>query len=343
MPVTFQQPYNMFRSPGLKKPVGVYDPKKSVQENLEGKGTPSPQNIVNAYGTPKAQSDLSQPMKHGNTQSQPVLDGGSSTAGMDYLNSLYTDPREEERLRKASVMNQRIMAIGDAVRHIGNIASTINYAPSQQLNSPVLEEQARYERGKALRDRANQQYYTYQQQKAAQDAAMKRYEDTSDLKLQQLQFQQDKFNRQQNLNEFKAKTDKWYKEATLEQKEAALEIQRQLAEGRISLMEANRALAEVKTRQGGFAPKSGGSGGRGGGSRGGMSDYDVTETRTKKENPDGTITWTSQKSRRGSTGSQSISTTKTTAQQKKPTGVKWGGGLSQSKKNTKKATGVKWQ
>ena len=49
---------------------------------------------------------------------------------------------------------------------------------------------------------------------------MKRYEDTSDLKLQQLQFQQDKFNRQQNLNEFKAKTDKWYKEATLEQKEA---------------------------------------------------------------------------------------------------------------------------
>jgi hypothetical protein len=234
----------MFQSPGLKKPVGVYDPKKSVQENLEGKGTPSPQNIVNAYGTPKAQSDLSQPMKHGDAQSQPVLDGGSSTAGMDYLNSLYTDPQEEERLRKASVMNQRIMAIGDAVRHIGNIASTINYAPSQQLNSPVLEEQARYERGKALRDRANQQYYTYQQQKEAQDAAQRKWEQQFGLQqanaasqhayrqeqariaaeraANQKAYQEGNLARQtkadearNKYNEAKLKQDKWYKGASL--------------------------------------------------------------------------------------------------------------------------------
>jgi hypothetical protein len=49
----------------------------------------------------------------------------------------YTSPQEEERLRKASVTNQRIMAIGDALRHIGNIANTVRYAPSQQFNSPV--------------------------------------------------------------------------------------------------------------------------------------------------------------------------------------------------------------
>jgi hypothetical protein len=52
----------------------------------------------------------------------------------------------------------------------------VNYAPSQQFNNPVAEERARYEKGKALRDRANQQYYTYQQAKAAQDAAQKKWE-----------------------------------------------------------------------------------------------------------------------------------------------------------------------
>ena len=151
--------YNLF------KPVGIrpmtYDTSKSIEENVA---------FGNAANV-KPQTQVKQQQ-----QTQPVIDGNSSTAGMDYLNSLYTSPQEEERLRKASVMNQRILAIGDAIRHIGNIANTVNYAPAQQLNSPVQEEQARYERGKAMRDRANQQYYTYQQAKAAQDAAQKKWE-----------------------------------------------------------------------------------------------------------------------------------------------------------------------
>jgi hypothetical protein len=90
----------------------------------------------------------------------------------------YTTPEEEDRLRKASVANQRIMAIGDALRHIGNIANTVNYAPSQQFNNPVQEEHQRYLQGKALRDAANRQYLAYQQQKAAQDAKQRQWEAT---------------------------------------------------------------------------------------------------------------------------------------------------------------------
>lgn len=106
----------------------------------------------------------------------------------------YTSPEQEEKLRKASVANQRILALGDALRHIGNIATTINYAPSQQFNNPVQEEYARYERGKALRDKANQTYLTYQQAKAAQDAKQRQWEmqfrynaakDAANLKAQQ--------------------------------------------------------------------------------------------------------------------------------------------------------------
>lgn len=96
----------------------------------------------------------------------------------------YTSPEEEERLRKASVTNQRIMAIGDALRHIGNIANTVRYAPSQQFNSPVTDEIARYERGKALRDKANAALLTYQQQKERQDALQRRWENELEYKRQ---------------------------------------------------------------------------------------------------------------------------------------------------------------
>jgi hypothetical protein len=104
-------------------------------------------------------------------QTKPITSTEELAAAMGY-----TSPEEENRLRKASLMNQRILAVGDALRHIGNIANTVKYAPAQQYNSPVLEEQARYEKGKALRDRANQQYIAYQQAKAKQDAEQKRWE-----------------------------------------------------------------------------------------------------------------------------------------------------------------------
>jgi hypothetical protein len=108
----------------------------------------------------------------------PAINPNSPTAGMDALASMYTSPMEEERLRRASVANRRIMAVADALRHIGNIHNTVNYAPAQQLSSPVAEEEQRYEKGKALRDKANLTYLNYQQAKAAQDAKARQWEAT---------------------------------------------------------------------------------------------------------------------------------------------------------------------
>lgn len=113
--------------------------------------------------------------KPAGTVAIPAIDPNSDTSGMEALAQMYTSPQEEERMRKASVANQRIMAVADALRHIGNIYNTVNYAPAQQLNSPVLEEQARYEKGKALRDKANLTYQNYQQAKAAQDAKARQW------------------------------------------------------------------------------------------------------------------------------------------------------------------------
>lgn len=112
-----------------------------------------------------------------NTQTQSVVDPTDASSGMDYLASRFTSPEQEERYRKASVNRQRILAIGDALRHIGNIYNTVNYAPSQQFNDPIGTEYQRYQTDKNARDAANQRYISYQQAKAAQERKEQMYKD----------------------------------------------------------------------------------------------------------------------------------------------------------------------
>ena len=182
--------YNLFsqkppiETPQLTKPIQAYDPTKTVAQNMAGQGQPSAQDIMVAFQTPQAQMQQTPAGKpQAANKPMPAIDPNSDTSGMDALSSMYTSPQDEERMRKASVANQRIMAFADALRHIGNIYNTVNYAPAQQLNSPVLEEQARYEKGKALRDKANLTYLNYQQAKAAQDAKARQWEADFNLKV----------------------------------------------------------------------------------------------------------------------------------------------------------------
>lgn len=170
--------FNLFETPKLTKPIQAYDPTRSVQENMNGQSQPSAQNINAAYQTPQAQLQLRQGQQQAPPiKPTPVVDPTSPTSGMDaVIANMYTSPEQEEKMRRASVANQRILAIGDALRHIGNIYHTVNYAPSQQFNSPVQEEYDRYQKGKAVRDAANARYLGYQQAKAAQDAKAKQWE-----------------------------------------------------------------------------------------------------------------------------------------------------------------------
>lgn len=180
MATLVQQPNNIFAAPQLQtRPVEVYDP------NQGWRGKPTAKNIGAAFTTPQAKLQIAQPQQ---PQTQPQekdkpIDPNSSTAGMDYINSLYTSPEDEKKMRRASIANQRILAVGDALRQIGNIYHTTQYAPSQKFNSPVMEENARYQQGKALRDAANMKYYSYQQAKAQQDAANRRWELDFELKM----------------------------------------------------------------------------------------------------------------------------------------------------------------
>lgn len=137
----------------------------------------------------------------------PVVDPNSATSGMDALSSLYTSPAKEEELRKASVQRRRILAVADALRHIGNIYQTTRYAPSQKFSSPVVEEESRYRQDKALRDAANVRFMSYQQAKAAQDAKMKQLEMTNLYNYSKLELEQEKLRLQRELNASKKAAD----------------------------------------------------------------------------------------------------------------------------------------
>lgn len=143
----------------------VASPQQQTQQQVQLQQTPA----GNAAGTV--------------AKATPAIDPNSPTSGMDAISAMYTSPEQEEKMRKASVANQRILAVADALRHIGNIYNTVKYAPSQQFNNPWEEEQSRYEKGKAVRDAANAHYLSYQQAKAAQDAKQKQWEADFQLKL----------------------------------------------------------------------------------------------------------------------------------------------------------------
>ena len=251
---------NLFAKP-LVQPASEQKPvPKEAQYNLERdhqgnyyvNGQKSPMKVFNPSAVPYKKDE------------QPI-DPKSSTDGMDYINSLYTSPEDEKKMRRASIANQRILAVGDALRQIGNIYHTTQYAPSQKFNSPVMEENARYQQGKALRDAANMKYYSYQQAKAAQDRAIEKME--RDFKLKEakesrMEAYTDARISRMNAQAAKDGANKVYWETRARLLEEGWPLDKALKEARKAQIEAQTRLSTVKANQGGFAPRSGsGSGG----------------------------------------------------------------------------------
>ena len=262
------------------KPVDVYsrpkqyDTSKSVEENLAQSNAPTSEEIAASYRTPTAQLQMQQgqdqqpvttPADTVNAQTKPITNMDELAQAMGY-----TSPQEEERLRKAHLTNQRIMAVGDALRHIGNLYYTIKGATPQKYNSPVLEEEQRYLRGKALRDKANHTYLTYKQAKDRQDQQAKQWEAQFALKLADDK-RKDALNdaRISRYNAQNAKDDanKAYWDTRARLLEEGWPIDKAIKEANLAKIKAQEELTRVKTAQGGFAPSRRGGGGSGSGGK----------------------------------------------------------------------------
>lgn len=242
-----QQPYNMFAQ---QKP-------QVKNETVTVAAKPQPTEQIVAQ--PQEQKQIIHPIVPPSESQQPVI-----TSMDDLAQAIgYTTPEQEEKMRKARVMNQRISAVGDAIRHIGNIANTVNYAPAQQLNNPVLEEQARYEKSKALRDRANQIYLNYQQKKAAQDFAQKKWEQEYALKQadneRKSSLNDARISRYNAMSE-KDAANKAYWETRARLLEEGWPLDKAVKEANAARARAQANLANTRAANGGYAS----GGGRGG-------------------------------------------------------------------------------
>ena len=185
-----------------------------------------------------------------------------------YLASLLTTPEQEARNLRASRSRQRILALGDALRHIGNIYNTTQGAPAQQFNDPVTAERTRYQQDKLLRDANNLKYFNYQQAKQAQDAKQRQWEATFNYnmgrdaaKMQAQQAQWDTQNKER-ARQFDATLGyrRENDEANRKQRGDHYAEQERQGRQRIGIMAQNSANAE-RHRQ--WTRNNGGGGGNG--------------------------------------------------------------------------------
>lgn len=192
------------------------------------------------------------------------LERVDSGSGISYLSGMYTSPAEEERLRKASVQRQRIMAVGDALRHLGNIYYTSRYAPAQRFSNPVEEERVRYLRDKGERDKDNVRFMSYQQAKAQQDYRRERLEADRDYREQSLRARADELAARKNRYGLDARKQEWKEQIDArlaDLKEQAEQNKKDYNEKKINIDEYNarsrRISAEASRLR---ASRSGGGG-----------------------------------------------------------------------------------
>lgn len=90
-------------------------------------------------------------------------------SGLSALSSLMEKPEDVAKRVKRQDQIKGVLALGDAIRHIGNIANTVNGAPVQQFNSPLAEYDNQIAKDDALRLSAHKQAMAYQQMKDTLD------------------------------------------------------------------------------------------------------------------------------------------------------------------------------
>lgn len=180
-----------------------------------------------------------------------------------YLASLLTTPEQEARNLRASRSRQRILALGDALRHIGNIYNTTQGAPAQQFNDPVTAERTRYQQDKLLRDANNMKYFTYQQAKQAQDAKQRQWEREFSAneayrthQLTNRKQELDRLDKQYELNERKAAWQQMYQQGMLDIKKEQQKLDQEYKSGMLSVAQYRAATYALNA-------SGGGGGGRG--------------------------------------------------------------------------------
>ena len=187
--------------------------------------------------------------------------GDDITQGVyDYL----TGGKAEEPYKKENESKKKLLALSDAIRHIGNLMTVTDGATPQKFNSPVVEQEARYQQERAYRDKERAALAKVALEKAKQDARaayndallqmknnafnksvydsfMKRKADKD-----KFDFNKDKFDKEYTLKQDKFKEQQNYNKKMLELKGESNSI----ARGRLALAYAKESRLAQSAGQG---------------------------------------------------------------------------------------------
>ena len=150
----------------IPQPYDAHTAEKTPQPQTNFENMPKPSTGWNPDGSARydALSEALSGYKHDFNQPQPEFkkDDSKRDGGFfSWLRGLAPKLRpgiregetEEDYDRRMTTNRERLLALGDAMRHIGNIVNTGKGAPSQQFNDPISQEEGRYQQRKAERQR----------------------------------------------------------------------------------------------------------------------------------------------------------------------------------------------
>lgn len=174
------------------------------------------------------------------TAAKSVENPNQSTAPMtyeDFKRSLY----DEESIRRKSDTRAKIMAVGDALRHIGNLGLTINHASPQRYNTaPATEERQRYEQGVQAREAlAYSKWNAMQKQKIAE----------AEQARKDLQAQWDIAGKQSTISLNGAKEKQIAMDMGLKMEEHPYKVQKMAADTIKAIADGDKAKAESIIKQ----------------------------------------------------------------------------------------------
>lgn len=155
-----QQPQQQVGTPPYDAQTGLETPQP--QTNFEGMAPPPTGWNPDGSARYDALSEALSGYKHDFNQPQPEFkkDDSKRDGGFfSWLRGLAPKLRpgiregetEEDYDRRMTTNRERLLALGDAMRHIGNIVNTGKGAPSQQFNDPISQEEKKYQQRKAER------------------------------------------------------------------------------------------------------------------------------------------------------------------------------------------------
>lgn len=166
-----------------QQPVQPQQPQNNVgtQPAAPQPQTPAPaqpQNVATPAPTPTPAPAPVAPAPAQPQRQMPIINTSDPLSGMNAVLSL----ADEEQERKKSLLSQRILALGDAFRQIGNIHNAVNGAPAQQFNNPVLEERQRYQQEKAVRDNDRYRQMSMRQSQKMNELKAKQMENENEYR-----------------------------------------------------------------------------------------------------------------------------------------------------------------